>query len=82
MTDITVGRPTRRREKRYDEAILSTEIHRLVRGVRAERLHEGAFDPPALEAIQDGNAQEPLRHVPGARPPGAGRTEPSGPRAI
>ena len=81
----------RQRASRHDDAVLSAEVRRLVRVLRAfgplqraslarishaDRWHEGSFDRAVAEAIRDGQARElPFDFI--AIDPGAAPSGPS-----
>jgi hypothetical protein len=82
----------RRRTSRHDDAVLSAEVRRLVRVLRAygplqraslarishaERWREGSLDRAVTEAIRDGQARELPFDFLATDQPGAARSSPS-----
>jgi hypothetical protein len=97
MTDIDAGSFTHHRQNRHDQAVLSAEVRRLVRVLRAvqphqrasrmwisqtERQRKGSFDWAVTEAIRDEKAREPSQNFLAAGHRGAERTKPSGPPSV
>jgi hypothetical protein len=95
MTDFSTGRSTPRRENRHDQAVLSSEVRRLVGVLRtggprqraslqqishAEQWREGSFDRALTDAIRAGKARARHNLLAASRPSG-GQTGRPGPQA-